>query len=240
MKKWQKVSLVASGIVCSIVVITCVYLWATPYKLIDENSLKSDENVMVKDSNNWITFFPSENNDEAGVIFYPGGRVEANAYAPIARRVAEQGVPFIIAKMPLHLAVLSSNKADTILEKFDEREWVLAGHSLGGAMAARYVKHNPDRVSGLILLAAYPAEGDDLTDFAGEVLTIKGQLDGVINEERLTESDHLLPSQTSTIIIQGGNHSQFGDYGLQNGDNEAKITKEEQWNRIVEAIVRSF
>ncbi|KMJ58223.1 hypothetical protein AB685_09930 [Bacillus sp. LL01] len=240
MKKWQKNSLVTIGIIVSVAAVACLYLLATPYKLVNQDSMESTDKVVVKEDRGWISFFPKEENDEIGVIFYPGGRVEAAAYAPIAKLAAEQGVPFIIAKMPLHLAVLNPNKANKVMKKFPDREWVIAGHSLGGTMAARYVKNNPEKVSGLILMAAYPAEGDDLTSFKGEVITLEGQLDGVIDEEALTEADSRLPSQTYTIIVQGGNHSQFGDYGLQNGDNEAAISKEEQWKRVVQGVVRSF
>ncbi|WP_339149740.1 MULTISPECIES: alpha/beta fold hydrolase [unclassified Sutcliffiella] len=240
MKKWQKNTLVTLGIIVSVVAAACIYLLATPYKLVDQESMESTEKVVVKEDSGWISFFPTKENDEIGVIFYPGGRVEAAAYAPIAKMAAEEGVPFIIAKMPLHLAVLNPNKADKVIKRFGDREWVIAGHSLGGAMAARYVKNNPDKVTGLILMAAYPSEADDLSSFKGDVITMEGQLDGVIDEIALTEGDARLPSQTYTIIIQGGNHSQFGDYGLQTGDNEAEIPKEEQWKRVVQGVVRSF
>ncbi|WP_404432270.1 alpha/beta fold hydrolase [Sutcliffiella horikoshii] len=240
MKKWQKTSLVTIGIVVGVAAAACLFLIATPYKLINKESMESTEDVMVKENSGWISFFPTEENDVAGIIFYPGGRVEAAAYAPLGKMLAEEGVPFIIAKMPLHLAVLNPDKADKIIEKYDDREWVIAGHSLGGAMAANYVKNNPDKVTGLILMAAYPSEDDDLTSFKGDVITFEAQLDGVIDEEKLTKADSRLPSQMYTFIIQGGNHSQFGDYGLQKGDNEASIPKEEQWERIVQGIVRSF
>ncbi|KPB04039.1 alpha/beta fold hydrolase [Bacillus sp. CHD6a] len=240
MKKWQKISLVILGIVVGVAAAACLFLIATPYKLINDDSLDSTDNVTIKENNGWISFFPTVENDEAGIIFYPGGRVEAAAYAPLAKMVAEQGVPFIIAKMPLHLAVFNSDKADKIVDEYDDREWIVAGHSLGGAMAAKYVANNPDKVTGLILMAAYPSEDDDLSSFKGEVITFEAQLDGVIDDEKLTKADSRLPSQTYTFIIQGGNHSQFGDYGLQKGDNEASIPKEEQWKRIVQGIVRSF
>ncbi|MEA3321935.1 MAG: alpha/beta fold hydrolase [Bacillota bacterium] len=240
MKKWQKISLVTLGIVVGVAAAACLFLIATPYKLVNQESRESTDEVTVKENSGWISFFPTEESDEAGIIFYPGGRVEAAAYAPLGKMLAEQGVPFIIAKMPLHLAVLNPEKADKIIEKYDDREWLIAGHSLGGAMAAKYVKNNPDKITGLILMAAYPSEDDDLTTFKGDVITFEAQLDGVIDEEKLTKADSRLPSQMYTFIIQGGNHSQFGDYGLQKGDNEASISKEEQWKRIVQGIVRSF
>ncbi|WP_404449455.1 alpha/beta hydrolase [Sutcliffiella horikoshii] len=240
MKKWQKISLVTLGIVVSVAAAACLFLIATPYKLMNQESMESTDKVTVTENSGWISFFPFEEKEEAGIIFYPGGRVEAAAYAPLGKMMAEQGVPFIIAKMPLHLAVLNWDKADKIIKKYEDREWIVAGHSLGGAMAAKYVKNNPDKVAGLILMAAYPSEDDDLTSFKGEVITFEAQLDGVIDEEKLTKADSRLPSQTYTFILQGGNHSQFGDYGLQKGDNEAGIPKEEQWKRIVQGIVRSF
>ncbi|WP_226683358.1 alpha/beta fold hydrolase [Sutcliffiella horikoshii] len=240
MKKWQKTSLVTLGIIVGVAAAACLFLIATPYKLVNQESMKSTEEVLVEENSGWISFFPTEENDEAGIIFYPGGRVEAAAYAPLGKMLAEEGVPFIIAKMPLHLAVLNPDKADKIIKKYNDREWLVAGHSLGGAMAANYVKNNPEKVTGLILMAAYPAEDDDLTSFKGDVITFEAQLDGVIDEEKLTNADSRLPSQMYTFIIQGGNHSQFGDYGLQKGDNEASIPKEEQWERIVQGIVRSF
>ena len=39
------------------------------------------------------------------------------------------------------------------------------------------------------------------------------------------------------VVIDGGNHSQFGNYGFQKGDGEARISREEQEDRTVEAIL---
>ena len=39
------------------------------------------------------------------------------------------------------------------------------------------------------------------------------------------------------IIIQGGNHAQFGNYGPQQGDGIAKITPEKQQDEIRNAII---
>ena len=37
--------------------------------------------------------------------------------------------------------------------------------------------------------------------------------------------------------IKGGNHSQFGYYGFQRGDNKAEITREKQQQEILAAIL---
>jgi hypothetical protein len=40
------------------------------------------------------------------------------------------------------------------------------------------------------------------------------------------------------VIIDGGNHAQFGDYGPQPGDKAATISRTEQQKRIVEATIK--
>ena len=39
------------------------------------------------------------------------------------------------------------------------------------------------------------------------------------------------------VIIEGGNHAQFGNYGKQKGDPDATISAEEQQTIAVNAIV---
>jgi hypothetical protein len=38
--------------------------------------------------------------------------------------------------------------------------------------------------------------------------------------------------------MQGGNHAQFGDYGFQPGDNQAKISRADQQQQVVDATVK--
>jgi hypothetical protein len=40
------------------------------------------------------------------------------------------------------------------------------------------------------------------------------------------------------VIIEGGNHAQFGDYGPQPGDNQATISRADQQAQTVEAVVK--
>ena len=72
-----------------------------------------------------------------GLIFYPGGKVDYDAYAPLAERLAEGGLLCVVARMPLDLAVLDSGAAADIMERYpDVDRWIIGGHSLGAAMAA--------------------------------------------------------------------------------------------------------
>jgi hypothetical protein len=47
-----------------------------------------------------------------------------------------------------------------------------------------------------------------------------------------------LPQDTEFVIIDGGNHAQFGDYSFQPGDNEATITRLDQQKQVVDATVK--
>ena len=70
----------------------------------------------------------------AGFIFYPGGKVEHTAYAPLLRACAEQGMLCVLIRMPCNLAVFNVNGADGIREQVPDIEhWYIGGHSLRGA-----------------------------------------------------------------------------------------------------------
>lgn len=198
-------------------------------------ALQSDGTVTVSETDDTITFAPSGVNPEEGIIFYPGGKVEAEAYAPLLRSLADADLLVVIAKMPFHLAVFDADAAEAIMAQNEKVEdWYLAGHSLGGVMAAGFAADQADAVAGLILLAAYPAS--DLNDAPFPVLSIYGSEDGVLNRESYKEAQGKLPVDYTEIVLDGGNHGQFGDYGLQKGDGTASISAEQQHQQTVEAI----
>ena len=127
-------------------------------------ALQSDASVTVGRvaGQDWYVFSPTTGEVNTGLIIYPGGFVDPVAYAPIAREIAARGYLVVLDPMPLNLAVTGINSADAILAAFPEiAHWAIGGHSLGGAMAAEYVKNNPGAVGGLGLGAAYPAENTD-------------------------------------------------------------------------------
>ena len=160
----------------------------------------------------------------AGLVFYPGGKVEAKAYAPLLQSLASKGIASVLIKMPFNLAVFGISAADRVYAAFPEiTDWFLAGHSLGGAMASQYANNNEDRLSGLILLGAYP-----LNDAATPTLALYGTFDKGVDQEKL--------QGVSSLEIKGGNHAYFGDYGEQKGDGTATITREEQQRQAVEAM----
>ena len=200
-----------------------------------EAALVSDELVRVETSP-WLTFTPAEPTG-TGFILYPGGRVPAEAYAPPARAIAEAGYLSVVPSMPLGLAMLAPDTADGIVEANPQIErWVIGGHSVGGVMAAGYASDH-DAVNGLVLWAAYPADGTDLAAQALAVTSVYATEDGLVSIDDIDASRTQLPSATTYVEIAGGNHAQFGWYGEQNGDGVATISREEQQAQVVAATL---
>ena len=198
----------------------------------------SEEVHLLVDEEGRMFFEPAEDPD-IGIIFYPGGKVEAESYAPLMNALAEEGILAVLVPMPAKLAVLDVNAADGITEKYGNVEnWYMAGHSLGGSMAASYVAGQAETgvFNGLILLASYSTV--DLSETPLEALTIYGDKDGVLDMEKYEENYENLPAaMTEEVIIKGGNHAQFGSYGKQDGDGEAAITAKSQLKQTVKAII---
>ena len=200
-------------------------------------ALLSDPLVTVEDGA-WVVFRPVASTPSTGFIYYPGGRVDPRAYAPMARAIAQEGYLVVIVPMPLNLAVFGSERGQDVLNASPSiSNWVIGGHSLGGAMAARFVYRNPGSVQGLALMASYPASSDDLSQYDIVVISIYGTRDGVMAAGALEESMALLPADTHWVAIEGGNHAQFGWYGSQTGDTAATISHLEQQQIVVEAIL---
>ncbi len=197
-------------------------------------ALRSDALVRVA-TDPWLSFEPAST-PRAGLIFYPGGRVDAQAYAPAARAIAERGFLVVVVPMPLNLSLLGTDRAQEVIDAFPEvRSWAIGGHSLGGTSAADFAAAHPGAVKGVVLWAAYPQPSADLSGSGLAAVQIVGSRDGVINAERLTGSRSLLPPDTQRVTIAGGNHALFGRYGPQSGDQPATIAPEEQLHQTVAA-----
>ena len=201
------------------------------------NALQSDSNVTVI-SGQWSTFKPTNANYTIGLIIYPGGRVDYRSYAPLAHAIADEGYLTVIVPMPLNLAVFGTNAANEVIASHPEiTSWAIGGHSLGGTMAAQFAYQNPSKIEGLVLWAAYPASGNNMSSYKLQVTTIHGSNDGLVSTAQIQSSLEMLPPTTVYVEIQGGNHAQFGYYGDQSGDNPATITREVQQRQTLNATV---
>lgn len=216
-------------LIVMIILIGGFYIYTLDYYRADNEAIQviSTGSKDLEISDNITIFYPSEQIDtDSALIFYPGGKVEATAYAPLLSKLSSSGITAILVKMPFNLAVFDINAADDILSKLPEiKNWYIAGHSLGGAMASSYIEKNEEKFQGLILLGAYPVNESNIP-----TLAIYGSNDLGLDKSKLKSVENKLE-------IIGGNHSYYGNYGEQKGDGVATITREEQQAKTVEVIL---
>ena len=231
-KKWRFIPAVILALV--LLAAGAVYVYASDYYHADETAVQacaSQETVTVTCWSHGQYVFSPEN-PVAGLIFYPGGKVEYSAYAPLLQELAQKDILCVVKEMPLNLAVLDVDAAEDIMMQNPEiTEWYIGGHSLGGSMAASYAADNAEDFEGLLLLAAYSTK--DLSETDMDVFSVYGSEDQVLNMEKYEKYRSNLPEDTYELVIEGGDHAGFGSYGTQAGDGKAYITGEQQ---VAEAV----
>ena len=213
------------------------YAYMSDYYHADETALEAmayqTGRVQTEQDGDVIWFVPKD--PIAGLIFYPGGKVEHTAYAPLLHACAENGILCALVRMPGNLAVLDANAADGLRKEYPEiSTWYIAGHSLGGAMAAGYAAAHEKDFDGLILLAAYSTK--NLAQTSLRVLSVYGSEDGVMDRGSYERNRANLPADTTEVVLDGGCHAQFGSYGPQDGDGVPTISGEEQVRRTAGVI----
>ncbi len=216
--------------------------------------------VTIYDYREYIEINPTINNySKTGLVFYPGGLVDPHSYIePLSKfAISGKGHKIIIVKMPGNLAILDSNQGAWIFNDFpDVEQWVVAGHSLGGVMACSLVEKYPSFFVGMVLMAAYPQKSASLKDWPNPVLSLRGEHDLLVDSLKLASFKDYLPepfylktpddmpldrkARTDYYTIPGGNHSQFGNYGMQKGDGTATITKDQQAETVAFMILKFF
>ena len=233
----KKIKMALYIILALIIFVGCISIWyVNNYSHADASAnalLNGTENVSVEKVDNGL-FLDGPGNDSA-LIFYPGAKIEYTAYLPLFMDLANDGVDCFIVEMPGNLVFLGGNSADSIIANgnYSYDEWYISGHSLGGVMASSYAVTHKDEIDGLILLASYPV--DDLGNMP--VLSIYGSKDNTLNKETYDESKSLMDDNLTEYVINGGNHAQFGSYGIQSGDGIASISPEDQRGQTEKAIL---
>ena len=240
MKNKRKILIITLSIVAALALLfgACA-LYLGDYYRADEGAIATfapEDNITVSTMKNGNVVF-QPNHATKGFIFYPGGKVDHNAYQPLMAELAREGILCVLVEMPFRLAVFDINAADGIQEQYPEIEdWYIGGHSLGGSMAASYLADHADEYEGLILLGSYSAA--DLSDTKLDVLSIYGTEDKVLNREKYDKNKSNLPEDFTEVVIEGGCHSYFGMYGAQDGDGTPTISNHEQIRLTVESIMK--
>ena len=200
-------------------------------------ALESDDLVQVTEEP-WLTFSPTKSTPKTGFIFYPGGRVDPRAYSVLMRAIASEGYLVVVPEMPVNMAVFDSNVASEIIAYYPEiDDWVIGGHSVGGAMAVQYTYKHPDVIDGLAIWASYPPDSADLSGLDIPVVSIYGSRELRVNDISVGERKHLLPGDTRYVRIEGGDHHQFGSYQIDPADHLATISRASQHQQIIAATL---
>lgn len=233
-KKKIGIAIVASVL---LLVLVCAIYLGTYYRA-DEGAIAAfapEEEITVTTLDGGDVLFAPKD-ATVGVIFYPGGKVEHNAYQLLMAGLAREGILCVLVEMPFRLAVLDVNAADGICADYPQIErWYIGGHSLGGSMAASYLADHAEEYEGLFLLGSYSTA--DLSGTGLSVLSVYGSEDKIMNREKYEQCKTNLPPDFTEVVIDGGCHARFGAYGPQEGDGTPTISGTEQVQRTVAAIL---
>ncbi|HET9372285.1 MAG TPA: alpha/beta hydrolase [Vicinamibacterales bacterium] len=177
------------------------------------------------------------------VVFVPGGLVDPRAYLPIVRRLADEGTAAALVEMPFR-AALSESQREQLWQRIRDAHrrlgaaapMVLAGHSRGAAMAARFAAEHPAELAGLVLVGTTHPRDQDLSGAPYLVLKVAGTQDCVAPLDDARANAAKLPPATEWVVIDGANHAQFGYYGSQINDCRAHVSRETQQRQLLDGM----
>jgi hypothetical protein len=159
--------------------------------------------------------YAKETDSSVGVLVYGGGKVDSLSYAYLSE--LEANVFWL--RFPFNLAVFGIQRGQQVIDQYPAIDtWIVVGHSLGGAMGSVFAQNNPS-IQGIVYLASYPVNSSDIPSLA-----LFATLDGLLDYQEYL--DRFLPEQV--VLIEGGNHAGFGEYGDQAGDAAASISSLQQ------------
>lgn len=223
---------ILSGIALTIALF-CAFL--STYYPAEEAALRllsGGDGFTVTDQGDYL--FVDGSGEETALVFYPGAKIESEAYLPLMVKLAQNGIDGFLIKPPLHFALLDANAAGRIMEAYPYERFLVCGHSLGGFVASSFAASHPSETDSLVLLGSYPmADVDDPV----RLLTVYGSEDRVLDWNEYEKSKTHFPVHAEELRIEGGNHAGFGNYGVQKVDGEAKIPGDEQQDITVSAIM---
>lgn len=230
--RWIAIALAALVAVCAIGFAVYVNDY---YRAVPDNAAYTESTaaVPVEHGDGYLAF--GDPDAQIGFVLYPGAKVAYDAYAPLLDRLAGEGVFCAVVEVPFNIAFFAPDAAARVIDAHPNvKSWYVGGHSLGGVVASGWAADHADEVEGVVLLASYPTS--DLSQDGLRVLSLYGSNDEVLNRSAYDEARPRLPAGFEEVVIEGGNHGQFGNYGEQAGDGRAAIAPEEQWEEAARAI----
>lgn len=223
-----------------------------------ESAFLGGANFVTAETDDYILLTPPDSTRDVGLLFVPGGLVDAHAYLPALQRfTTDHHIRVVVVKVRSNLAITNAGQVKKVREQLVLPSWIIGGHSLGGVVASMAVDSDPDLYDGLFFLGSYALP--DLSAWDEPVLNIFAENDGLTALEDVENAAALLPPATWVdyaalvnfgdahghalhFILPGGNHAGFASYGDQSGDGEATITTDQQhalWTQIVHTTFKN-
>ena len=194
--------------------------------------------LSVVDTREYIDLAPSGTTPTKGVVFLQGARIDPRAYARILAPIAQAGYLVTIVKSPFDLAITDIGGISSDLNRHPEIEWwAIGGHSLGGVAASTFASGSPRLTPALFLWASYPySDLSAVEDLS--VLSVSGTSDTFTTPQDVADSKAKLPEDAVFVMVDGANHSVFGDFGTLPGDGGLAVPRDAAQVQIVAATLQ--
>ena len=202
-------------------------------------ALKNDSMVILN-TNDYISIKPINFKRGKGYIFYPGAKVQPEAYiAKLSSIALSNNIQIIVPKMFKNLAFFGISKAKMVQDSFPSiKHWYVGGHSLGGSMACMFAGKNNGNIEGVLIFGTF--SGTDISKCSFKVLSINGTEDGIFFPEKVENHKFELPKGTEIKYIKGMDHADIGNYGSQSGDKPSKLSDSQVTSELINATKGFF
>lgn len=219
-------------VILSILVLSVItfFTWAAfDYEAEKEplNRAMKNDRLVIVNTDDYFLIKPMNFKGDKAYIFYPGAKVQPEAYISKLSSIAiSNKIQIFVPKMFKNLAVFGINKASLIQNSFPSiKHWYIGGHSLGGSMACMYAMNNAKSIDGVLIFSTY--SGSDISNCSFKVLSINGTEDGIFSPKEIEAHKAELSKDAQIVFIKGMNHADIGDYGFQSGDKVSKLNDSE-------------
>jgi len=205
-------------------------------------------------------------NGKPRLAWYAGAKVRPSSYVPLVQAILdeldkeddEKDASILILQSPFNVYAFKPSSVAKVLTVYSSIQ-TIAGHSIGGLWAIEFCRDLKD--SGLWpktgLNFAYVGVHGSSIDFskfrdlpfkrvlwtlASNDVTMRNACGGDI-PHYVEKVKRQLPESANVVVVEGGNHEQYGSYGspgyaqgLAYKDLEATITEEEQRGIVAKAL----
>jgi len=239
-------------IILAMIVVLAIGMYGyLSYSTAQNNAAPSTEALVAMDSDSsvdvtmdeWLVMQPTKNATDIGIVFYAGAYCDVRGYAPVLKEIAAAGYLVVAPTMPFDFSIFAPDIADDVRAAYPQiQHWIIAGHSMGGAMAGRYAHNNQDNLAGLIVFDSYPPSSNSLADSDLPILLFeRAHADGS-RAQKFIDNARLFPEDTPLVIIPGAQHMYYGSFdgGGYEEEWDPGIKRAVQQRIVIEATIEAL